>query len=62
MTGPVATGTTWNTGNPNCTVEEKEIFLRVVKHWDSGPETSWDPIPGDVQNEVDKSQSHPIYQ
>lgn len=58
--GPVATGTTWNTGNPNCTVEEKEIFLRVVKH--SGPQTSWDPIPGDVQNEVDKSQSHLIYQ
>lgn len=43
-------------------VEEKETSLRVVKHWDSGPQRLWDPIPGDVRNQLDKSQSNLIYQ
>ena len=60
--GPEAMRTTWNTGNPNWMVEEKEISLRVVKHWDSSPQRSWDPIPGDVQKQLDKSQSKLIYQ
>lgn len=60
--GPEAMGTTWNTGNPNWMVKEKEVSLRMVKHWHSGPHMSWDPIPGDVQNQLDKPQSNLIYQ
>lgn len=60
--GPETLGTIWNTGNLNWIVEEKEISLTVVKPWDSGPQKTWDPIPGEVQNQLDKSQSIRTYQ
>lgn len=60
VTGPEATGMIWNTGNANWMVEE--ISLRMIQYQDSGPQRSWDPIAGGVQNQLDKSQSNLIYQ